>query len=115
RFMQREFGVELDPATEVTHAIGSKPAYAMLPAVFINPGDITLMTVPGYPVAGTHTTYYGGIVHKLPLKAENNFFPDLEGIPADIRAKVKLLVFNYPTSPIGKTAMREFYEQVVDW
>src|SRR5690606_17801942 len=91
RFMQREFGVELDPATEVNHAIGSKPAYAMLPAVFINPGDITLMTVPGYPVAGTHTGYYGGIVHKLPLLKENNFFPDLKGIPADIRAQAKLL------------------------
>jgi LL-diaminopimelate aminotransferase len=113
--MQREFGVEIDPATEVNHAIGSKPAYAMLPAVFINPGDITLMTVPGYPVAGTHTTYYGGIVHKLPLKAEHNFFPDLEGIPADIRAKAKLLVINYPNSPTGKTATREFYEHVVDW
>jgi LL-diaminopimelate aminotransferase len=115
RFMKREFGVELDPATEVNHAIGSKPAYAMLPAVFINPGDITLMTVPGYPVAGTHTAYYGGIVHKLPLLKENNFFPDLEGIPADIRAKAKLLVLNYPNSPTGKTATREFYEQVIEW
>ena len=55
RFMQREFGVALDPATEVNHCIGSKPALAMLPACFINPGDVTLMTVPGYPVAGTHT------------------------------------------------------------
>ena len=29
RFMQRNFGVELDPATEVNHCIGSKPALAM--------------------------------------------------------------------------------------
>ncbi len=29
----------------------------MIPACFINPGDITMMTVPGYPVAGTHTRY----------------------------------------------------------
>src|SRR6476659_7129968 len=77
RFMQREFGVVLDPATEVNHCIGSKTALAMLPACFINPGDVTLMTVPGYPVAGTHTRYYGGEVHNLPLRAENNFFPDL--------------------------------------
>src|SRR5690606_38864033 len=52
RFMRRQYGVELDPASEVNHCIGSKTALAMLPAVFINPGDITLMTVPGYPVAG---------------------------------------------------------------
>jgi LL-diaminopimelate aminotransferase len=55
RFMDRQFGVTLDPATEINHCIGSKTALAMLPACFINPGDITMMTVPGYPVAGTHT------------------------------------------------------------
>ena len=79
--MQREFGVTLDPATEVNHCIGSKPALAMLPACFINPGDVTLMTVPGYPVAGTHTRYYGGEVHHLPLLRENGFLPDLDAHP----------------------------------
>jgi LL-diaminopimelate aminotransferase len=113
RFMQREFGVPLDPVTEVNHAIGSKPVYAMLPAVFINPGDVTLITVPGYPVAATHTAYYGGVVHKLPLKAENDFLPDLEAIPADVRAKAKLLVLCFPNSPTGRTAPPEFYERAI--
>src|SRR5499427_5323048 len=103
-FMRRVFGVALDPATEVNHAIGSKPALAMLPAVFINPGDVTLMTVPGYPVAGTHTAYYGGEVYPLPLQAENGFYPDLGSIPADVRRRAKLLVLNYPNSPTGATA-----------
>jgi LL-diaminopimelate aminotransferase len=115
RFMQRTFNVALDPATEINHAIGSKPALAMLPACFINPGDVTLMTVPGYPVAGTHTKYYGGDVHRLPLLAENGFFPDLDGIPAEIRKRAKLLVINYPNSPTGKVATREFYGKVVDF
>ncbi|MFH1924596.1 MAG: aminotransferase class I/II-fold pyridoxal phosphate-dependent enzyme, partial [Planctomycetota bacterium] len=113
RFMAREFGVELDPKSEINHAIGSKPALAMLPAVFINPGDVTLMTVPGYPVAGTHTQYYGGEVHQLPLLAENDFFPDLESVPASVRSRAKLLVLNYPNSPTGKVATREFYERVI--
>src|SRR6266513_2664212 len=90
-FMKKVFGVSLDPATEINHAIGSKPALAMMPAVFINPGDITLMTVPGYPVAGTHTAYYGGEVFKLPLREENGFHPDLGTIPPDIRRRAKLL------------------------
>ena len=113
RLMQREFGVALDPATEVNHCIGSKTALAMLPACFINPGDVTLMTVPGYPVAGTHTTYYGGVVYKLPLLAENDFFPDLDAIPADVARKAKLLVLCYPNSPTGKTATPEFYERAI--
>jgi LL-diaminopimelate aminotransferase len=115
RFMRRNFGVELDPANEVNHCIGSKTALAMLPAAFINPGDVTLMTVPGYPVAGTHTQYYGGAVYKLPLLAENDFFPDLDAVPADIRQKAKLLVINYPNSPTGRVATEDFYKRVIEF
>ena len=114
-YMKRWFDVDIDPVTEVNHAIGSKPALAMLPAVFINPGDITLMTVPGYPVAGTHTQYYGGEVHKMPLLPENGFFPDLDGIDADTRRRAKLMVINYPNSPTGTVATSEFYAKVVDF
>ncbi len=115
RFMQRRYGVELDPAKEVNHCIGSKTALAMLPAAFINPGDVTLMTVPGYPVAGTHTAYYGGSVFKLPLTAENDFLPDLDAVPAEIRQQAKLLVINYPNSPTGRLATKEFYGKVVEF
>jgi LL-diaminopimelate aminotransferase len=114
-FMRKVFDVRLDPATEVNHAIGSKPALAMLPAVFINPGDVTLMTVPGYPVAGTHTAYYGGEVYKLPLREENGFYPDLASIPADVCRRAKLLVLNYPNSPTGAVATRDFYRRVIDF
>jgi LL-diaminopimelate aminotransferase len=115
RLMKRSFGVELDPQTEVNHCIGSKTALAILPACFINPGDITLMTVPGYPVAGTHTRYYGGSVYRLPLLAENDFYPDLDGIPAEIRQKAKMLVLNYPNSPTGKVATQDFYKRVIQF
>src|SRR5499427_508514 len=114
-FMKKVFGVTLDPATEINHAIGSKPALAMLPACFINPGDVTLMTVPGYPVAGTHTAYYGGEVVKLPLREENCFYPDLKSLSADVRKRAKLLVLNYPNSPTGAVATRDFYRQVIDF
>ena len=115
RFMHRNFGVELDPAKEVNHCIGSKTALAMLPAAFINPGDVTLMTVPGYPVAGTHTRYYGGTVYSLPLKPENNFLPDLESVPVDVLRRTKLLVLCYPNSPTGKVATVDFYKRVIDF
>ena len=115
RFMARRLDVALDPVTEVNHSIGSKPALAMLPATLINPGDVTLMTVPGYPVAGTYTKYYGGAVYALPLLAANDYFPDLDAIPADIRRSAKLLVLNYPNSPTGKTATRDFYQRVIEF
>ena len=67
RPMRREFGVELDPATEINHCIGTKSMLAMLPAALDRPRRVTLMTVPGYPVAGNHTRFYGGEVYRLPL------------------------------------------------
>ncbi len=115
RLMQREFEVRLDPVTEINHCIGTKTALAMLPAVFINPGDVTLMTTPGYPVAGTHTKYYGGEVHWLPLRAEHGFLPDLAAIPAEVCRRAKLLVLNYPNSPTGALATPEFYAQVIEF
>lgn len=114
RFMQRTFGVSLDPETQVNHCIGSKTALAMLPAALINPGDVTLITVPGYPVAATHTRYYGGTVYPLPLTEEHAFLPDIESVPDEVLAKTKLLVLNYPNSPTGKVATRQFYQRVVE-
>lgn len=115
RFMKRRFNVDLDPATEINHSIGSKPALAMMPDVFINPGDVTLMTTPGYPVAGTHTRYNGGEVYNLPLLKEKNFYPDLDSIPADILKRAKLLVINYPNSPTGQLGTVEFFKSAIDF
>jgi LL-diaminopimelate aminotransferase len=114
-FMKREFGVQLDPSKEINHCIGSKTALSMLPAVFINPGDVTLMTTPGYPVAGTHTNYYGGRIFALPLLERNNFLPDLDSVPDDIRRRAKMMVINYPNSPTGALADEKFYEKVVNF
>ena len=61
KYMAEVFGVTgIDAGTEVIHSIGSKTALSMLPACFINRGDVVLMTVPGYPVLGTHAKYLGG-------------------------------------------------------
>ena len=114
RYLQKVYGVNgINPATEVLHGIGSKPVLAMLPSAFINPGDVTLMTVPGYPVLGTHTRWYGGTVENLPLFEKNGFLPDLDSITAHVREKAKLLYINYPNNPTGAGATRDFFEQVV--
>jgi len=113
-YMASVFGVEgLDPNRHIVHSIGSKTALSMIPACFINPGDVAVMTIPGYPVLGTHARYYGGEVYNLPLTPENNFLPNLDSIPAGILQKAKILVLNYPNNPTGAGATREFFEQAV--
>src|SRR3954453_8086575 len=116
RYLERVCGVKgINPDTEVMHSIGSKAALSILPSVLINPGDYVLMTVPGYPVFGTHAKYYGGLVHNLPLTAANNFLPDLDSVPADILKKSKVLVLNYPNNPTGASATPEFFSKVVEF
>jgi len=116
RYLREVFQVGgVDPATEIVHSIGSKPALAMLPTCFINPGDITIMTVPGYPILGTHTKYLGGSVYTVPLTEENHFLPDLASIPEDIALKAKLLYLNYPNNPTGACATVQFFTEVVAW
>ena len=114
-YLRKVCGVEVEAETQVVHSIGSKAALSILPAALINPGDVVLMTVPGYPVFGTHAKYYGGIVHNLPLREENEFLPDLKGIPAEVLAKAKVLVLNYPNNPTGASATPEFFAEVVEF
>lgn len=116
RYMSDVFGVSgIDPETEVVHSIGSKTALTMIPGCFIDPGDVVLMTVPGYPVLGTHTKYLGGQVYNMPLQADNHFLPDLDTIPADSLAKAKIMVLNYPNNPTGASATVEFFEKAVNF
>ncbi len=116
KYMAKVCGVTgINPETEVMHSIGSKAALSILPSALVNPGDVVLMTTPGYPVFGTHSKYYGGLVHNLPLVEDNNFLPDLESIPGDVLAKAKVLVLNYPNNPTGASATPEFFAQVVEF
>jgi len=113
RYMSELYGVALDPETEICHSIGSKSALALLPACFVNPGDLTVMTVPGYPVLGTWSKYLGGDVLNLPLTKAKGFLPDLESIPAAERARIKLIYLNYPNNPTGASATPAFLDRAI--
>ena len=116
KYLEKVYNVKgINGETEVNHAIGSKPALAMMAQAFINPSDVTIMTVPGYPIMGTMTKWLGGEVYNLSLLEENDFLPDLDSIPEDILERAKLLYLNYPNNPTGAVAPKEFFEKVVDF
>ena len=115
-YLERVYGLAGTITPEnIIHGVGSKPILAMLAICFINPGDILLTTVPGYPVTATYTSYLGGEVYKLPLWETNHFLPDLGSIPPDVLKRAKLLYLNYPNNPTGAVATREFFNEVVDF
>jgi len=114
KYLENVYGLKgLNPSEHIVHGIGSKPILAMLPLCFINPGDILLTTVPGYPVTATYTKYLGGEVYDLPLLESNSFLPDLDSIPPRVLEKAKMLYLNYPNNPTGAVATPEFFSKVV--
>ncbi len=116
RYLEQVYQVNgLNAEEQILHGIGSKPILAMLPLTMINPGDITLSTIPGYPVTGTYTRYVGGDVYPVPLVAGNNFLPDLKAIPKKIVNRAKLFYVNYPNNPTGQVATKAFFQDLIEF
>lgn len=109
----RRFGVTLDPAGEILSVIGTKEALGHLPLACINPGDITLVPQPGYPVYSSATIFAGGQPHIMPLAESRGWLPDLNAIPTEILNRTALMFLNYPNNPTGAICDVAFLEQCV--
>ncbi|AEJ40989.1 aspartate aminotransferase [Sulfobacillus acidophilus TPY] len=112
---QSRFGVSLDPVDEVVGLIGSKEGIAHLIWAMAGPGDVVIVPDPSYPVYASQTLLAGAEIYWAPLKAENQFLPDLSQIPEDIARRAKIFWVNYPNNPTGAIAPREFYQELVDF
>ena len=115
RWYQDRFGVSLSPSSEVLALIGSKEGIAHIPEAFVNPGEIVLVPDPGYPVYRTSTLFAEGRVFEMPLRAENQFLPDLDAIPPDAAKAARLIFLGYPNNPTSAVATLEFFSEVVDF
>lgn len=109
------FGVELDPVTEVRHLAGSQEGIGNLALSVMEPGAISLLPAPAYDSCARATRFAGGEVYLMPLKAENNYLPDLKAIPDEVLDRARLLWLNYPNNPTGAVAPLSFFEEAVDF
>lgn len=112
---RQRFNVGLDPAREVVSLLGSKEGIAHISYCYLNPGDISLVPDPGYPVYGIGTLLAGGQPYYMPLREQNNYLPVLEDIPDEVARKAKLMFVNYPNNPTGAAADLAFYNKVVEF
>ncbi len=113
RWYKRRFNVDLDYKKEIVTLIGSKEGIAHIPLAFINPGDIALVTSPGYPVYNIGVRFAGGQTCFMDLLKQNNFLPDLGAVPEEIAQKAKMMFINYPNNPTSAVATEEFFEETV--
>jgi LL-diaminopimelate aminotransferase len=113
RWYEDRYGVALDPNTEVLPLIGSKEGLAHLALAYINPGDISLVPSPSYPVHTRGTIMAGGQIETLPMTAENDYQLDFDAINPEAAKKAKMLFFNYPHNPTAAVAERSLFERAV--
>jgi LL-diaminopimelate aminotransferase len=115
RHMQRRFGVEVDPATQIQSTIGCKEALVHIEWAYVDPGDTVLVPDPAYSVYRVQATFCGGAAFPMPLRPDRGFLPDLDAIPGSVAQRAKLLWLNYPNNPTGALADVEFYAKAVDY
>ncbi|WP_442601045.1 pyridoxal phosphate-dependent aminotransferase [Paenibacillus sp. KN14-4R] len=110
-----DYGVTLDPETEVAVLFGGKTGLVELAQCLLNPGDVCLVPDPGYPDYWSGVALSGAQMSPMPLTANNAFLPDYSAIPQADLEQAKLMFINYPNNPTGATAPMSFYEETVEF
>jgi len=109
----QRYGVKVDPATEVLALIGSKEGIHHFVLARMNPGEVALMTDPGYPAYRASILMGGGEPYSVPILPEHSYLPKLEDIPTDIAKNASAFFLNYPNNPTGAIATRQFFSELV--
>jgi len=109
-WLERRFGVAVDPDTEIVPTYGSKEAIFSLAQVLDVRGQVVAFGEPAYPVYERGALFAGASVRTMPLRRENGFLPDL----SELDDAVALVWVNYPHNPTGAVAPLEFYEELAE-
>ncbi len=114
-YVENRFDLTVNPDTEVLPVIGSKEGIVNLSLAYLGPGDAALVPDIGYPAYSMGTLLAGGEVIWIPLRAENDFQPDVSGISSDVLARAKLIWVNYPNNPTGAVVDRTVYQHLAEF
>jgi acetylornithine aminotransferase len=107
-WLERRFGVSVDPDNEIVPTYGSKEAIFSLAQVLRTEGRVVAFGEPAYPVYERGALFAGARIQTLPLRRENGFLPDLH----ELDDEVALVWVNYPHNPTGAVPPRAFYEEL---
>ena len=109
---REHYGVSL-VSDEILVTIGSKEAIGHLPLAVVNPGDTVLVPDPGYPVYYSSAVFAGADPVRMPLLAENGYFPRFDALdPSDLQ-RARLVYLNYPNNPTAATAVPQQFEDTI--
>lgn len=112
-FYQSQFGVNVDPQTEVALFHGSKEAIMKVSQVLVNQGEGILLPNPTYPdyLSAVGLTQAETIF--MDLLEENNYLVDFNQLNQVDLDRSRLMYLNYPNNPTGALATPKFFEEAV--
>lgn len=113
RWMERRFGLRVDPYSEVVPLIGSKEGIAHLALAYIDAGDVGIVPEPGYLAYLGGTLLSDGTPHVYPLRPRTNFLLELDDVDEAVLRRAKLVYLNYPNNPTSAIAPRDYLERIV--
>jgi len=110
----RNWGVELDPETEVLACIGSKEGFSHMCLAMLGSGDTAIVPDPAFPIHNYAVALAGANVISLPLGCDQKFINNIIMVCEHLYPKPKLLILNYPHNPTAMTVDEGFFEPIID-
>ena len=112
-YLDRRFGVTVDPDRQIVPATGAKESIFHLPLAFRGSGRTrVVMPDPGYPTYEAGARMAGLEPVKVPLRPANGFLLEPDDLPRSLLDETLLLWVNYPHNPTGAVATRDYLERV---
>src|SRR6195952_525378 len=110
---KQNYGVELDPETEVISTIGSKEGFSHLCLALLGPGDTAIVGDPAFPIHIYAVAMAGANVIRVPLGNDQAFLDRIERTIEGLYPPPKLLILNYPHNPTAMTIEADFWDKAI--
>ncbi len=114
-FYKAKYNVIINPDNEILPLMGSKEGIMHISLAFLNEGDHVLIPNPGYPTYSSVTNLVGAKSVFYELDATNNWQPNFNELEKLDLTNVKLMWVNYPHMPTGTKALKETYQQLIEF
>lgn len=113
KYLQRRFGVEYDPATEIMVTVGVSEALDVAMRTLLNEGDRVVVPQPCYVAYPATVTLAGGIPAPIATVEENNFQLTAEELDAAVvTSGARVALIGYPNNPTGAILPKERMESL---
>jgi succinyldiaminopimelate transaminase len=111
-WIDRRFGVEVDPATEIVPTLGSKEAIFSFAQIAVGEKRLVAIPEPAYPVYERGALFAGAGTLTVRLSERGGWLPDLDAF--DAWDEIALFWTCYPNNPTGAVAPLSFYEELAE-